>query len=231
MMKKIIKKITVYGNPFIGIYAKTNDKITLTGKSVVGIFEKNKDAIKTRVIETSIANSDLIGIYSAMNNKGVILPFIIWDKEISEIKEIKKLGINVSTIETKLTAIGNNIAANDNACIINPRIKEKKIIKNISETLDVEVIPFKVANFLTVGATTLVTNKGFITHPNASYDEIKEMESIFKVKGGVGTANKGVPFIPLSIIANSNGFLAGELTTGYELGRISESLDLIGMIH
>ena len=42
----------------------------------------------------------------------------------------------------------------------------------------------------------------------------------------IGTINHGVPFIGSGLVANSKGALVGDLTTGIELGRIEEALNL-----
>jgi len=38
----------------------------------------------------------------------------------------------------------------------------------------------------------------------------------------------GVPFVGLCVIANSNGSIAGEITSGFELQRMDEALGFMG---
>ena len=43
----------------------------------------------------------------------------------------------------------------------------------------------------------------------------------------VGTVNLGSPLVGSGLLANSYGYLAGDETTGPELGRIEDALDFL----
>lgn len=61
---------------------------------------------------------------------------------------------------------------------------------------------------------------------NTISDEEKDyIENILKVKTTRTTANTGSLSIGISAIANSNGILAGDSTTGFELARLIETLE------
>jgi len=85
----------------------------------------------------------------------------------------------------------------------------------------------RIAGYSAVGSACAATNKGFIHHPEATEQEIKTLEDIFKVKGASATINTGIPFVGRCVIANSNGFVVGTQTTGYELGRLEEGFGFI----
>lgn len=214
----------IYGNPFIGIFCKTNDSLTLLPKNISAKFNSACEKIlKTEIAYVSIADSDLLGIFTAMNSNGIILPqFTYGDEKM----KIKKTGLNVSTIEGRYSAVGNNILVNDKACIINPDI-DNEDKKRIEDCFDVEVVRRKIGGYSTVGSTCVVTNNGFLAKNDVKDDEIAFLEEFFKVKGGTGTANMGVSFVGLCIVANVSGFIAGELTSGFELQRIMEALSFI----
>ena len=74
--------------------------------------------------------------------------------------------------------------------------------------------------------TAVVTNKGCLCHPKVSDDEKNQLEALFDVEVMIGTVNHGIPLIGSGLVANSNGAIIGNLTTGIELGRIEESLEL-----
>jgi translation initiation factor 6 len=76
------------------------------------------------------------------------------------------------------------------------------------------------------GACGVANNKGCILHIDATEEELKAVENVLKVKADVGTANFGSPFLGSCIIANSNGALVGKRSTGAEINRIVESLQL-----
>ena len=72
------------------------------------------------------------------------------------------------------------------------------------------------------------TNKGIIAHPGINEDEVKILEDVLKVEVDVGTANFGVPYLNSCMVANSNGVIVGKNSSGTELIRIEQALDLIG---
>ncbi|MBI4399497.1 translation initiation factor IF-6 [Candidatus Micrarchaeota archaeon] len=217
-------KATYFGNQFIGIFVRTSDKITIIPKDMPPKFKKAcEEVLKTEVREISIAGSNLLGIFSTMNSSGIVVPQLIFKDEVSE---LKKLGLNVYVSKSKFTAIGNNILLNDNAAVVNSRFEEEEV-KEIEDYLGLEVVARDVAGYSTVGAVCVVTNKGILAHNDSDDREMEELEKIFKVKGSFGTANLGVTFVGTSMVANSNGCVVGEDTSGFEMQRISEALDLI----
>lgn len=222
-----MNKAGMYGNPFIGIFSKTNDNITLVGKNISEKFIQNLDVLKTDIIKISVLDSNIIGFYTIINNKGILVSHLASEDEIRSIKNAgNNLGLGFGVIKSKQNAIGNNIVANDFGAIVTQDIEESEI-REIKDVLDVEVVKSTVAGYKTVGAVVVATNKGFIAHPKSSKEELNLMSSLFHVDGGIGTANVGVPFPGISIIANKNGFVVGELTTGYESGRINDCLGFL----
>ena len=213
-----------YGNPWIGMFIKTNDEYTMLP---VDSMKKLEDAVEevlmTKVIKTGIADSNLLGIYTAMNCKGAILPNVINEKEV---KAIKEAGLNIYISKDKNNANGNNIVVNDKGGIVNPNL-DKNEIKKMEDTLGVELVPMTVAGYATVGSSCLATNLGFFTHFKTSEDEMKQMKDILKVYGNKGTVNMGTGFVSYGIIVNKNGYIAGEATSAFELGRAEEALGLI----
>ena len=77
------------------------------------------------------------------------------------------------------------------------------------------------------GSCGLVTNKGLLLHRDTTEEEMKKAEEILKVKGDIGTANFGTPYVGTSGMANSKGLVIGEKTSGPEISRAVEALDLI----
>ena len=78
-----------------------------------------------------------------------------------------------------------------------------------------------------VGTAAIATNKGCMTHPNIKDREVKTLEKTLGVPVNIGTVSYGSPFPGASVIANSNGFVASDSTSGPELGRITESLGFL----
>ncbi|NYZ77712.1 translation initiation factor IF-6 [Candidatus Micrarchaeota archaeon] len=218
-----MRKCDYFGNPWIGMFVKTNDEITLLPVDSLKKFEDKMAFLGTKIAKASIGESNLIGVYAAMNKKGIILPNIATEEECAA---IRRLGINAYKSGDKHNANGNNICVNDKGGIINVHISKGERAK-MEDALGVELVPIKIAGYSTVGSACIATNKGFLTHYRADDDEVKALEDALKVKGNRGTVNMGVGFVAYGTVANIKGYVTGEKSTAYELGRVVEALGFI----
>ena len=212
-------KSSFLGDPNIGLYGFATDNYCLLGinphKSVLENLIKTI-GLKPKI--TTIAGTELLGLFVVGNSNGIIVPKIIEDDELEKLK--KYFNINIEVVRSRETALGNLILCNDNGCIISRSISRFK--KIISDTLDCEVELGTVSGLNIVGSTAAVTNVGCLCHREAKEREMKNIENILKVKVDVGTVGYGSPFIKSGLIVNSKGILYAEGTTGAELGRIEE---------
>ena len=148
-------KTNIDGNPNIGLHAFCNDKICLVGKRFQKAQIRNmEDVLGVRVEQISIAGTDLIGAFIAGNNKCILVPDLIFPEELEKMNKIKEDYGNVfeiKVIPTKLTALGNNVLANDHGCLVNPDFPavQKKLIR---QALGVRVVPGMIAEHNVVGA-------------------------------------------------------------------------------
>ncbi len=211
------------GNPFIGLFAKTNDKFTLVPSSAHEKFVEAAEVLGTELAKLTIANSEFVGIYTAMNNNGIAVPNLIGKHELAD---LEKLGIEVYVSNEKRNAFGNNIAVNGKGGIVNEEIDEKEK-KNLEQCFGVPLERFRIADYEAVGSCCVVTDKGFVAHNEANEEEIDFLESVFKVKGTIGTINMGTGFVGAGLIANCRGYVAGERTGGFEMMRIDQGLELV----
>ncbi len=219
-----MKKTTYFGNPWIGMFIKTNDEVTILPlDSVRKLEDAVKESLGTEIIKSSIADSNLIGIYAAMNSNGVILPNVTGEKEL---EAMKKNGLNVYVSKARNNANGNNIAVNDKGGIVNPHVNKREV-KAMEDALGVELVPMKVAGYATVGSLCIATNSGFLSHFKTSDGELGRLKDALKVDGNKGTVNTGTGFVAYGVVVNSKGYIAGESTTAFELGRVEEALGLI----
>ncbi|MFH1663318.1 MAG: translation initiation factor IF-6 [archaeon] len=215
-----IQKKSMRGSPFIGIFASVTEKIGLFPVQIdAKEIEKIEEFFEIEVVQASIANSSLIGCLVKGNSKGFIVPEITEEKEIEFLQE---KGIKIKVVKG-LTALGNLVAVNDFGGIASPLI-EKKTFSEIKRFLGVNLKQMNIANSEVVGSCIVASNKGFIVHPEIKEKELKEIESIFKVKGAPSTANYGDPFVANDILANSKGVLIGEYTSNAEMLMIDEGL-------
>ncbi|MFH0927680.1 MAG: translation initiation factor IF-6 [Candidatus Micrarchaeota archaeon] len=211
------------GNSFVGLFAKATDKFIAIPASSHEKFEAAAKRLSQNVVRASISSSPYLGIYMAANSKGVVLaPFC----SKRELEAFERGGIEVEVInDTKFSALGNNIACNDHAAIVNEDMPRADI-KKIEGALCVEAVPMPICGHKTVGMMLVATNKGFLAHNRISEDELKRLEKILKVGGLNSTVNSGTPIVGLGVVANSSAAIVGEDTTGFELGRLEQALEL-----
>jgi translation initiation factor 6 len=219
-----MRHTSYFGNPWLGMFIASNDTHTLIP---IDSMKKLEDAVVeglgTKIIKVSAGDSNLLGIYFAMNSRGIVLPNIMREPEVEKIREA---GLEVLLSDEKNNAHGNNIAANDRGGIINPDVAPEQR-KRMEDVLGIELVPMTIAGYFTLGSSCLVTNEGFLAHYKATDDEMDALKSVLKVPGSKGTVNTGTGFVAFGAVANSKGYVAGEATTAFEMGRIEEALGLI----
>jgi translation initiation factor 6 len=65
-----------------------------------------------------------------------------------------------------------------------------------------------------------------VVNNRAEERDVKRIEEITGMKAEQSTANLGSLSIGICVIANSSGLVVGRATTGFELARIAESLEI-----
>jgi len=219
--KKMLKTLKIMNNKYIGLFMLATDKFCIVGDMLEDKEIRTiEDALGVDVIKARVAGTSLIGVFAAGNSYGVVLPWIAREEEVNALEDA---GIRTIVIKDRVTAMGNLIEANDKGAVVSPLLRPENA-EAIGKHLHVHVLRHGVAGIDLPGACTVATNKGFLTHPNASEEELKMLSELFRVKGDTTTANFGDPFIGASIVANSKGVLVGEGTTPVELLKIEDIL-------
>jgi translation initiation factor 6 len=220
----LIRRLDFFGNPNVGVYAVATDKFVLVPRK---ILKKMREAIEkyleVPVIATDIGQSRIVGVLVAANSNGICVPTYTTDIEVQILTQ--EAGVPVERIPTDLTALGNNILCNDRRAIVNPEF-ESTSREIISEVLGVKIVSGTIAEWNTVGSAAAATNKGVLLPPVCKKEEVQWIEELFGIPASIGTINAGVPYIGSGLIANSQGAIAGLLTTGPELARIGVALEL-----
>jgi len=218
------RSCTYFGNPWIGMFVKSSDSVTLVPVDSPGkLLDAVRSNLKTEVSMVSLGDSNLMGLYIAMNSNGAVLPNITSAEEAAA---LRRLGLNTYVSEEKSNAHGNNISVNDKGGIINPHIPVEER-RRMEDALGVELVPMHVAKYATVGSSCLAGNRGFLMHYGATEDELRSAEEALRVKGARGTVNMGTGFVSFGIVANRAGYIAGEGTSAHELGRAESALGYI----
>ncbi|MCL7402062.1 MAG: translation initiation factor IF-6 [Thaumarchaeota archaeon] len=212
-----------FGTVEVGLFATATDRVCIVPPQIKPRHQKLiEKALETDIIKTTIAGSFLIGPLVAGNSNGLVVSCMVLDEELEKIKSSIR-DSNILVLESRYTATGNLILANDRAALVSSYFNKREV-KLIQDTLGVEVIQGMIANRPYVGSIAVVTNNGGIIHVQASREEEEKLSEFFKVEFIPGTVNDGVPFIRSGIIANSKGAIVGARTTGPELMTISRAL-------
>ena len=210
-----IIKYDVYSGPNIGIYTKVNNQFVFVPNGFAKTKAENlANYLQTDYLTISIANTRLLGILTVLNNHGMLLPNTCSQGEIDHLK--KHTDLNIKLLDVKYNALGNMICVNDKGGIVSPTI-DKKYVKEIEDTLDIEVLQKKIAGFYQVGAVMSATTNGGIIHPLTDEDDVNTFSNILGVKIEPATINGGIPFVSSGILANDNAIVVGTLTNGPEI--------------
>ncbi len=216
---------SIIGSSCIGVYSLVTDSALILPKAVPAKkAERLNMWLKTCLIHTSIGSSILVGALACANSNGILLPSFVREEEFETIREGFKGSMTI--METKKTAYGNLVLANDHGAIVDPRLKVQDM-KKIAETLGVETVPGEIAGLPYVGALAIATNKGALTHPLLKDAERRLLEDVLKVPVDVGTVNCGIPYVGTGSIANRHSAIAGLLTTGPEIFIMGNALDVV----
>jgi translation initiation factor 6 len=210
-----IIKYDVYRGPNLGVYISVNDSILLIP---MGFAQSKADKLAgylgVNYHYTSIANTRLIGILSVMNNKGVLLPKTAYQNEYDFLK--KETDLEVGILDSKFTALGNLICANDKGAVVSPWLSDDDC-QTIKDVLGVKIVQKKISGYNQVGSVMVANNSGAAIHPEADEEDMKTFANVLGVKIEQSSINNGIPYVSSGILANNNAIVVGSLTTGPEI--------------
>jgi translation initiation factor 6 len=214
--------IDIYRSPNIGVFMKGNDRYLLVPK---GLAQTKTDkfcaSLQVTAVPASIGESRLLGALAAMNSNGILVSRMAEDGEISEIGAAT--GMNVSRLDSKMTAVGNLVVANDRCALVSP-VLDARAISQVRDVMGTEVERTPIGEYHQVGSFVVATNKGAAVYPGLDESEVARISSALGVEAYPTSVNRGVPFVASGLIANSKNAVAGTQTTGPELVFITRAL-------
>lgn len=210
-----IIKYDVYRGPNLGVYVSVNDDTLLLPMGFAeSKAEKLAKYLDVEFYYTSVANTRLIGALSIMNNKGVLLPKTAYSNEYEFLK--KETDLEVGVLDSKFTALGNVICANDKGAVVSPWLSDNDC-QTIRDILGVEIIQKRIAGFNQTGSVMVANNSGAAIHPEADEEDMKTFSNLLGVKIEQSSINNGIPYVSSGILANNHSIVVGSLTTGPEI--------------
>jgi len=223
-MEKKVSLMEFQSNPNIGLYMFVNDKFCLLG---IHVDEKKKkeieDILNVPVYFISILGTELCGVFLAGNNDYLIIPEIS-KNELVEIEKItSKHSVELICITDKLNTLGNNMCFGDKIIILNSDYPIS-FINSLKKKTNYEVIKLKNSDYKSAGGLIRFINEKYFVSQELTENEIAP---ILNKVGGIGSINKGAPFISSGIVGNKNGLILGSNCSSIEIQNIVESLNFI----
>ncbi|WP_214019630.1 translation initiation factor IF-6 [Methanoculleus sp.] len=210
--------IDLSGDPNIGVYARVFEDIAIVYPGAPGEFTGFlARELDVEIVNTYIQGSSIIGSLVAGNSQGLVVSGLATDEELAVLSEYR----DILLLEGTMNAAGNVILANDYVAAVHPEM-EIDVAEEIGSFLAVPVVRLTLGGIKTVGMAGSATNTGILVHPRANDTEIANLERVVDLPIGLGSINMGSGLVGSGLLANSKGYIAGSVTTGFELGRIEE---------
>jgi len=212
------RTITFGGDPNIGVFARVLGDIAIIPPEAPEDFKAAiRAALSVTLVETTVQGSSIIGSLVAGNSRGMVVSGLATEEEIDILSEHRE----VLLLTESMNAAGNVIMANDSFAAVHPDMPSD-LREAIGEFLGVETIALVLGGVKTVGMAGVATNKGVIVHPRATDRQIEQLEKIAQVPVGTGSINMGSGLVGTGLLVSEQGYIAGNATSGFELGRIED---------
>ena len=213
------------GSAYVGIFARATDEHVLVRRDAdEELLDAFAEELNVEPVPTTVAGSATVGALVAGNSTGLVTTSRIIDVEREAIADAT--GLPVRELPGRINAAGNVVLANDTGAYVHPDLSDEAVAV-VEETLDVPVERGELAGVRTVGTAAVATDQGVLCHPKTTDGELDFLEEHLGVYADIGTINYGGPLVGSGLVANSHGYVAGEDTTGPELGRIEDALGYV----
>ncbi|MEF8843565.1 MAG: translation initiation factor IF-6 [Haloarculaceae archaeon] len=213
------------GSSYVGVFARATDDCVLVrpdmDEDLVVEFEAE---LEVPAVRTTVAGSGTVGALAAGNENGLLVSSRVTDRERERVEAAS--GLSIHELPGRINAAGNVVLANDTGAYVHPDLS-RKALRTVEDALDVPVERGDLAGVRTVGTAAVATTRGVLCHPKSTDEELDHLEELLGVPADIGTINYGGPLVGSGLVANASGYVAGNDTTGPELGRIEDALGYI----
>lgn len=218
-------RASVFGSSYVGVYAEASDDFLFVRPDLDDdLVTSFAEELAVEPVETTVGGATTVGALLTATTRGVIASSRLTDFERDRIEQATDLP--VTELPGRLNAAGNVILANDAGAFVHRELSDEAV-DAVEDGLGVSVERGEIASVRTVGTAAIATNGGVLCHPKTTDGELDILEEVLDVRADVGTINYGAPLVGAGLLANEQGYIAGEETTGPELGRIEEALGLL----
>jgi translation initiation factor 6 len=220
-----VLRAALSGSSYVGVFARATDGCVLVrpdmDEDLVAEFEAE---LEVQAVKTTVAGSGTVGALAAGNENGLLVSSRVTDRERERIEDATDLSVH--ELPGRINAAGNVVLANDAGAYVHPDLS-RKAVQAVEDALAVPVERGDLAGVRTVGTAAVATSNGVLCHPKSTDEELDYLEELLGVPADIGTINYGGPLVGSGLVANAFGYVAGNDTTGPELGRIEDALGYI----
>jgi translation initiation factor 6 len=200
------------------------------GGSKTKVHERLEEILQVPCFELDVSFKRLIGVMMVGNSRGLLLPNHVSpedEERIQKAAEEKIPGLRVEVLEqTKLNALGNLIAVNEFGAVVSNKLTPESI-RTIETVLGVKTLQASINDSSLVGTKIIANSKGCLVSPLATNEEAETFRKVFQVEQvDFTTVCLGMEAIRVGMVANSFGAIVGNSTSGPEMARISEVLEV-----
>jgi translation initiation factor 6 len=220
-----VLRAALNGSSYVGVFVRATDDCLLVRpdleESLLSEFETE---LSVPAIRTTIAGSGTVGALATGNANGLLVSSRVEDTERDRIAATTDLPVH--ELPGRINAAGNVVLANNRGAYLHPDLS-REAVTAVKDALDVPVERGDLAGVRTVGTAGVATDRGVLCHPKSTDAELDFLEELLGVPADIGTINYGGPLVGSGLVANDGGYIAGQATTGPELGRIEDALGYI----
>jgi translation initiation factor 6 len=213
------------GSAYVGVFAATTDDVLVVRPDAEDDLVADISAeLDVPSVATTVGGSGTVGALLTGNENGILVTARATEREKEAIEAAADRP--VYELPGRINAAGNVVLANDYGAYVHPDLSDEAV-SAVETALSVPVERGDLADVRTVGTAAVATDEGVLCHPKSREPELEALEGLLDVRADIGTVNYGAPLVGSGLIANENGYVAGEETTGPELGRIEDALGYI----
>lgn len=210
-------------NNEIGVYANLTNSYAIVAmgasENFYSVFEAELMGLDIPVVRATINATNIVGVMTAGNSKGLLVPNSTTDQELSHLHNSLPDTIVVQRIQGVFSALGNTIGTNDHAALVHPET-EPETMEIIADVLGVEVFRHTIGENGLTGSYMSISNQGGIVHSKTSSQEQDELASLLQVPIVAGTVNRGSAVVGGGMVVNDWMAVAGLDTTAAEMSVI-----------
>jgi translation initiation factor 6 len=214
-----------FGSSYVGVFARATDEYLLARPDLEDdVVADVSDELGVEAVRTTVGGSSTVGALAVGNENGLLVSSRVTDRERDRIGDA--VDAEITELPGKINAAGNVVLANDSGAYVHPDLP-RDAVQAVEDGLGVDVERGELADVRTVGTAAVATNEGVLCHPKTTDAQLDRLEDVLDVPADIGTINYGAPLVGSGLLANENGYVVGQETTGPELGRIDQALGYI----